>query len=50
MSEVFDDENYDDGFDEDKLSKRFNVDLWKKLRDLVKSNSIEWLEIAKQRN
>ena len=31
MSEVFDDENYDDGFDEDKLSKRFNVDLWKKL-------------------
>ena len=31
MSEVFDDENYDDGFDDHKLSKRLNVELWKKL-------------------
>ena len=31
MSEVFDDENFDDGFDDHKLSKRLNVDLWKKL-------------------
>ena len=31
MSEVFDDENYDDGFDEEKLSSRLNVGLWKKL-------------------
>ena len=26
MSEVFDDENYDDGFDEEKLSKRLNIE------------------------
>ena len=31
MSEVFDDENFDDGFDDHKLSKRLNVELWKKL-------------------
>ena len=31
MSEVYDDENFDDGFDEQKLSKRLNVELWKKL-------------------
>ncbi|NKC01597.1 MAG: ATP-binding cassette domain-containing protein [Pseudomonadales bacterium] len=28
---MYDDENYDDGFDEEKLAARFNVDLWKKL-------------------
>ena len=31
MSEVFDDENFNDGFDDHKLSKRLNVELWKKL-------------------
>jgi len=31
VSEVFDDENFDDGFDDHKLSKRLNVELWKKL-------------------
>jgi ATP-binding cassette subfamily B protein len=31
MSEVFDDENFDDGFDEDKLGARINLPLWKKL-------------------
>ena len=31
MSEVYDDENFDDGFDEQKLSKRLNIELWKKL-------------------
>ena len=28
---MYDDENYDDGFDEEKLAARINVDLWKKL-------------------
>ena len=28
---MYDDENYDDGFDEEKLAARFNIDLWKKL-------------------
>ena len=27
----YDDENYDDGFDDDALASRMNVDLWKKL-------------------
>ena len=31
MSEVYDDENYDDGFDEDGLSRQLNLGLWKKL-------------------
>ena len=29
MSEVFDDENFDDGFDDHKLSKRLNVEYGK---------------------
>ena len=28
---MYDDENYDDGFDEETLAARFNIDLWKKL-------------------
>ena len=27
----YDDENYDDGFDDDALASRMNLDLWKKL-------------------
>ena len=31
MSEVYDDENFDDGFDEERLAARINLGLWQKL-------------------
>lgn len=42
---MYDDENYDDGFDEEKLAARINVDLWKKLFDYARRypDILKWL-------
>ena len=44
---MYDDENYDDGFDEEKLAARINVDLWKKLFDYARRypHIVKWLAI-----
>ena len=44
---MYDDENYDDGFDEEKLAARFNADLWKKLFAYARRypHIIRWLAV-----
>ena len=45
MSEVYDDENYEDGFDENKLANRINLALWKKLFSYARNypRELKWL-------
>jgi len=42
---MYDDENYDDGFDEEALAARINLDLWKKLWDYAARypTELKWL-------
>ena len=44
---MYDDENYDDGFDDEKLAARFNLDLWRKLFAYARRypNQVKWLAI-----
>ena len=43
----YDDENYDDGFDDDALAARMNLDLWKKLFGYAKRypKDLTWLGV-----
>ena len=42
---MYDDENYDDGFDEESLASRLNVELWKKLFGYARRypRELKWL-------
>ena len=44
---TYDDENYDDGFDDEKLAARMNLDLWRKLFVYAKQYPAElsWLAL-----
>ncbi len=44
---MYDDENYDDGFDEEALAAQINVSLWRKLFDYAKRypTELKWLAL-----